>query len=85
MKRNKINRVLDQLCAHIALTRPWQPREDDEMNEMTLPCRKTFRNSSSGGEHATFRSRSFLTILNHYEGAEKKHFVFLKLKGQSGA
>ena len=38
----------------------------------------------SEAEHATSQSRRFPTILNHYEWAEKKHFVSLKLEGQSG-
>ena len=34
-------------------------------------------------DHATSRSRRFPTILNLYDRAEKKHFVSLKLEGQS--
>ena len=34
---NEINRVLGHLCAHIGSTGPGEPREDVEMNEMTLP------------------------------------------------
>ena len=41
------------------------------------PCR-------SEAEHATYQSRRLPTILNLYEWAGKKHFVSLKLKGQSG-
>ena len=35
-------------------------------------------------EHAASRSQRFPTILNHYEWAGKRHFVSLKLEGQSG-
>ena len=35
-------------------------------------------------EHAILRSRRLLTILNLYEWAGRKHFVSLKLEGQSG-
>ena len=35
-------------------------------------------------EHATSQLRRLPTILNLYEWAEKKYFVYLKLEGQSG-
>ena len=38
----------------------------------------------SEAEHATSRSQRLPTILNLYEWACKKHFVSLKLEGQSG-
>ena len=38
----------------------------------------------SEAEHATSRSRRLPTILKLYEWAEKKHFVYLKLEGESG-
>ena len=44
-----LNGVLGQLCAHIGWTGPWEPPEDGEMNEMTLPSKHMIVNSSSGG------------------------------------
>ena len=43
-----------------------------------------FETCRSEAEHATSRSRRLPTILKLYEWAGKKHFVSLKLKGQSG-
>ena len=57
------------------------------MNEMTLPSGHRLRNSSPDGmRSSTFPlgSRRFSTILNIYERGGKKHFVSLKLEGQSG-
>ena len=47
---------------------------------MTLPS----RHWRSEAEHATSRSRMFPPLLNLYRWAGKKHFVSLKLGGQSG-
>ena len=49
MKWNEMNRALGHLCAHIGYTRPREPPEDGEMNEMTLSSRHQTRNSSPGG------------------------------------
>ena len=38
----------------------------------------------SKAEQSTSRSHRFPAIVNHYEWAGKKHFVSLKLEGQSG-
>ena len=38
----------------------------------------------SEAEHATYRSRELPTILHFYKWAGKKHYVSLKLEGQSG-
>ena len=44
-----MNRVLGHLCAHIGLTGPGEPPEDDEMIEMTLSSRHRIQKSSPGG------------------------------------
>ena len=55
------------------------------MNEMTMPYRHRIRNPwRSEVEHATSRSRRLPTLLNLYEWAGKKHFVFWKLECQNG-
>ena len=43
-------------CAHVGRTRPRQPPEDGEMNEMTPPSRHRIKNSEA--EHTTSRSPS---------------------------
>ena len=50
------------------------------MTAMTLPFKHRIRNSSPGGLSPSTLS----TILNLYEGAGKKHSVYLKLEGQCG-
>ena len=56
------------------------------VNEMTLSSRHRTRDlkpSHFEAEHPTSRLRKLPTILNLYERAGKKHFVYLKLEGQS--
>ena len=45
-----MNEVLGHICAHIGLTGPGEPPEDDgEMNEMTLSSRHRMQNLIPGG------------------------------------
>ena len=53
------------------------------MNEVTKDSK--FEPWRSKAENTTARSLRFPTIFNSYECAGKKHFVSLKLEGQSGA
>ena len=47
--KNKMNRALGHLSAHIGSTGPGEPSEDGEMIEMTLSSRHRIRNSSPRG------------------------------------
>ena len=49
-----------------------------------IHCNSKFESWRSEAEHTTSRSRRLSTILILYEWAGKKHFVSLKLEGQSG-
>ena len=57
----------------------------DEWDDTALQTQDSkFEPCRSEAEHATSRSRRLPTILIIYEWARKKHFVSLKLEGQSG-
>ena len=58
----------------------WDEWDDTALQTQGLKF-ATWRSES---EHAISRSRSLPTILNLYEWTGKKHFVYLKLEGQSG-
>ena len=73
------------LCTYMA---NWARRTSwgwwDELNDPALQTHdSTFEPCRSQAEHATSWSRRFSLILNYYEWAGNKHFVSLKLKGQS--
>ena len=84
---NEMNGVLGpHLCTYrLNLARITCWRWWDEWEDTALQTRDSkFVTWRSEAEHATSRSRRLPTILSHYEWAEKKHFVSLKIEGQSG-
>ena len=85
--RNEMNGVLGHLSAHIGPN--WGRRTFwgwwDEWGDTALQTHDSkFKPWASDTEYATSWSRRLFTILNLYEWAGKKHFVSLKLEGQSG-
>ena len=83
---NVINGGLGHLCAHNRLTcarrTSWGRWNEWDATALQTDDSK-FEPWRSEAEHATSRSRRLPIILNRYEWAGKKHFVSLKLEGQS--
>ena len=73
--QNEMNRALGHFCAHTGQIGPWEPPEDGDMSEMTLPSRHRMRTWRSEAEHATSRSRRLPTILSFTSGWGRNIFV----------